>query len=258
MPAERHKVALIIGVLFGIPMICAQSTEGPGTAPRGALLLEVDVLAVSVDQSTPVNDGVHYRSTTAGALMVSTGLTEQLDIQFGFELCREENTSSPGLKSVASGHGDGWLRVKWNFSGNGEEGPAWALLPYLKLPFAVDVIGNNQVEPGMILIFGQPWGDQSSWQVNAGLDWLDDGSGGRDTAIPASTAFTHGLSDRHTIYYEFLYAIDLAARSDWSGEVGLGWTYTLSDRGWIDVAVYIGLTRAAPDYTPILRFGWHF
>ncbi|MFM1852353.1 MAG: hypothetical protein RIS54_2037 [Verrucomicrobiota bacterium] len=73
-----------------------------------------------------------------------------------------------------------WLRAKWNFAGDENEGPTWAVLSYVKVPTAADGIGNDAWEPGVLLVFGRPRGESRSWQVNAGLDWLDDGAGGCD------------------------------------------------------------------------------
>jgi hypothetical protein len=52
--------------------------------------------------------------------------------------------------------------------------------------------------------------------------------------------------------------MDRADSSNWWGEAGLGVVRTIGERGWLDLAIYAGLTKAAPDVSPILRIGWQF
>lgn len=257
-PGKFRFLALGVGLLLGGVEAAAQRTEAPTTAPVGAWLLEADMLGVTVDRHTPFNDGLHYRSTLAGSLLFSTGITAGFDLQFGYEMWREEHVTGGGMHERYRGGGDGWLRAKWNFAGNETAGPAWALLPYLKLPLADKAVGNGATEPGLVLVFGRPLGTDATLHVNLGADWLDDAAGGRDVAVYASTAWTRTWSETWSGYAELSGWMDNADSSNWWGEIGLGALRTLGERGWLDLAIYAGLTKAAPDFSPILRFGWQF
>ena len=79
-------IGLMLLLSTGQLRLEAQLTEVPTTAPVGGWLWEIDVLSAAVDKRTPLNDGTHYRSTTMGSVLVSTGLNERWDVQFGFEI----------------------------------------------------------------------------------------------------------------------------------------------------------------------------
>lgn len=257
-PRMLRSLPLCMGALLFAGSLTAQRTEATTTAPVGAWLLEADMLGVTVDRHTPFNDGLHYRSTLAGSLLFSTGLTEKFDLQFGYELWREEHVTGGGVNERYRGGGDGWLRAKWNFAGDETEGKAWALLPYFKLPLAGDDLGNGAIEPGLVLVYGRPVGTDSAVNVNLGGDWLDDTAGGRDLAIYASAAWTRMWSETWSGYTELSVWLDRADSSNWWGEAGLGVVRTIGERGWLDLAIYAGLTKAAPDISPIIRVGWQF
>ena len=69
---------------------------------------------------------------------------------------------------------------------------------------------------------------------------------------------TGNLSEQLAIYGELGCAIDLAATQDWTAEIGGGVVFAFHERGWIDLAVYVGLTDSSADFTPVLRCGWQF
>ncbi|MCF7689024.1 MAG: transporter [Cephaloticoccus sp.] len=254
--------SILIGGLFlfwaGAARLVAQATEVTSTAPAGGWLWEIDILRVAVDNRTSARDGKHHRSTTLGSVLLSTGLTDRWDVQFGMELWRNERVSGNGPTQSDSSQGEAWLRTKWNFAGEEENGPAWALLPSLKLPVADPAIGNEEFEPGLVLIFARPINAIIQWHANLGVDLLCDGTGGRHAAIYTSTAVTRICSDKVALYGEFAGWTDLQDMRNGSGEVGVGVTYAFHQQGWMDFALYVGLTRAAPDYTPVLRSGWQF
>ena len=249
---------MLVATLGGATKVAAQWTEVPGTAPVGAWVIEIDLLTVATDRHTLDRDGVTYRSTSAGSAFVSTGLAARWDLQLGVELWREETADGGGSRSRAQGAGDMWLRTKWNFSGNEADGPAWAALPYVKLATGSEAISNGRHEPGVLIVHGRPWRENLTWQINAGLDWLAAVDGGRDTVVTLSTALTWAQGDSWSFYGELYSWTETAAPRNWSGELGVGVTCAVGETGWVDLACYVGLTRAAPDYTPALRCGWQF
>lgn len=255
---RRLFLSAFAGVLLGSTEAAAQWTEVPTTAAVGALLVEIDLLTVATDRHTLDRDGVLYRSTSIGSAFVSTGLKERLDLQLGVDLWREETAVSGGSEFSSHGAGDTWVRMKWNFQGDEAEGPAWAVLPYVKLATGSDEISNGRHEPGVLIVYGRPWSEKLMWQMNAGLDWLDDGGGGRDATVTLSSALTLTAGPGWSFYGE-LYGWTVTRQWDnWSGELGLGLIRAVGETGWVDVGCYVGLTRAAPDYAPAVRCGWQF
>jgi hypothetical protein len=107
-------VRALLPCLLLVQSLAAQVSEAPTTVAPGQWLLEADVVAVAFDRHTVRQDSSHYRSTTVGSTLLSTGLGRKLDVQFGLELWREERTTGAGLEQSDRGCGDGWLRAKWN------------------------------------------------------------------------------------------------------------------------------------------------
>lgn len=249
--------------LFGLVVLpcqemSAQWTEVPTTAPVGRLLLEVDVLTAATDRYTSYRDGVTYRALNVGSVFASSGLTEHCDVQLGVELWHEYSATGSGTDWSGRGMGDVWLRAKWNFRGDEASESAWALLSYVKLGTGSSEVSNGVTEPGLLLVYGSPLGDSMTWNANVGLDWLNDAAGGRDLYVTSSAVVTRTLSERWSAYAEFYGYAPTNAWRDWSGELGCGVTCAMGESGWIDIACYVGLTRAASDYTPALRCGWQF
>lgn len=258
MNEHPYRYWCVVLLLAAAGPVAAQVTEVSTTAPRGRWLLEVDAASVAYDRHTPANDGVEYRSTTVGSTLFSTGLTDKLDLELGFDFWHEDRALGPGVDDRYVGHGDGWLRCKWNFSGDEATGSAWALLPYLKLPVASADVGNQHYEPGVLVVWGAPWSDCVALNANLGGDWIDDGAGGRDLAVSGSAAVRRALNDRWTVYGEVSFWLDLPDSGHGWGQIGAGFNRGLGKAGWIDGVVYLGATKAAPDIMPVLRFGWQF
>lgn len=252
MKRIRFGLAFLLG---SIPL-AAQVSEAPTTVERGRWLIEADLYSVAFDRHTYQRDGVHYRSTYVGSWLLSTGIAADVDVQCGLETWREERASGDGWTERGRGGGDAWLRAKWNFAGDEENGSAWALLPYVKLPVAARDIGNGRGEPGCALVFGRPLANDRWCNATIGLDWLDDGGGGRSVGYYGSIALTWPCRRGFSAYAEAVAGANSEATRAWSGELGLGLTREVGRGVSLDAAVYVGVTRAAPDVTPVLRLVW--
>jgi len=242
--------------LLGSLPLWAQVSESPTTVAKGDWLLEADLCSVAFDRHTAQRDGVHYRSTYIGSWLLSTGIAAKVDVQAGLETWREERASGDGWTERGRGVGDAWLRAKWNFTGDEASGPAWALLPYVKLPLADRDVGNGRGEPGCALAFGRPLAGDRWGNATLGLDWLDDGAGGRSVGYYGSLAVTWPCGRSCSAYAEAVASVNAEDTRAWSGELGLGLTREVGRGITFDLAVYIGVTRAAPDVTPVLRLVW--
>lgn len=257
MTAPGMKFVFVgLTLLLGALPLGAQVSESPTTVEPGKWLIEADLYAVAFDRHTYQRDGVHYRSTYAASWLLSTGLASKVDLQCGLDTWREERASGDGWSELGRGVGDAWLRAKWNFAGDEASGPAWALLPYVKLPLADRDIGNGRGEPGCALVFGRPLENDRWCNATLGLDWLDDGGGGRSLGYYGSMAVTWPCCRGFSAYAEVVAWMNAEATREWSGELGLGLTREVGRGITLDLAVYLGVTRAAPDVTPVLRLVW--
>lgn len=256
MMRRLMRPRLAFALLLGALSLHGQVSESPTPVAPGAWLLEADLASVAFDRHTYLRDGVHYRSTYVGSWLLSTGVATGLDVQVGLETWREEQATGAGWTERSRGLGDAWLRAKWNFSGDEGEGPAWALLPYVKLPTADRAIGNGHAEPGCALVYGRPLNDGRWCNGTVGVDALDDGGGGRSTGCYGSFVVGWPCGERCGAYAEVVAGMNTEATREWSGEIGLGVTREVGRGAVLDLAVYVGVTRAATDVTPVLRLVW--
>ena len=141
---------VVVILLSAGPSVSAfgQVIESPTTAARGAWLIEADVGFGVWDRSGRGSERVEFREIGALPVLLSTGVTGRWDLQIGFDGWIEATLETSTGKERISGWGDAYVRTKWNFSGDEEMGPAWAVLPYLKIPVADGDIGNGDFEGG--------------------------------------------------------------------------------------------------------------
>ena len=118
-------------------------TESPITLDAGAYGLEVSLFDWRRNEAG--DEAFTYLSTN-----FKIGLTNDIDIQFVFDAYSEEEPSTSG---GLEGFSDLQIRLKYNLWGNDEEGTAFALFPYVKIPTGTE-LSNDEWEGGLILPFG--------------------------------------------------------------------------------------------------------
>jgi len=250
---RRSFLALTVALAAGVAR--AQFTEAPQTVAPGKWLMETDVATVAIDRHTPARDGVEYRSTYLGYVQLTTGVTESFDVQFGLESWHDERVQGGGADSHLSGMGELYLRAKWKFWDDGK-GTALALLPY----YRVRDTAARHVRPaldqfGLIIPFSRPLSERWSLSAMTQNDWLDDGSGGRDWWLTANATCLYNAGGRASAYIEGTTWAQ-GARGRWATMAGIGALWQATDRFSWDLALHVGLNRAAPDWYPVLRFVW--
>ena len=236
----------------------AQVVESPTTVSRGEWLVEADVVAGTWDSGRPNGIKLSTWEVVTAPVLVSTGVAENIDVQLGFDGWVHAEAQAQGQQERVSGWGDAWLRAKWNFFGNEETGPAWALLPYVKFPVADDRIGNGKFEGGVALIFGQPL-DEDDWiQAFVSGDTLHSEIGGRDEQLVAGIVWGRNLSADTTVYTEILTEW-LSAETDSLPVVwGTGISPVIADGFALDFEILVGITDEAPDRGAAVRLVWEF
>ncbi len=230
----------------------AQITEWPATVKPGRFRLEMDALSLTLDKEP----GYKYTAFGAASTFLSTGLTQNWDIQVGAELFFSQKIETSGLTERHSGIGDVYVRTKWRFYDEG--GSAVAIIPYVKLPTSSAGLGNDSVEGGIIV----PWSTVLPGEVNvyamAELDFLrNDADNGYDTYWYTSAALSRQFTKAIGLYGEVTLGKSSGSGST-DGQLGVGVTFAVSDETWWDFAMYKGISHGAADWNHVLRFNWGF
>ena len=234
-----------------------QVIESPTTVAKGSWLIEADVGFGVWDRSGRGNQRIEFREIGALPVLLSTGLTDRWDVQVGFDGWIETTlATSTGEEQRVSGWGDAYVRTKWNFAGDEASGPAWSVLPYLKLPVADSDMGNGEFEGGLALLYGQPINESDWMEAFVSGDSLRSEVGGRDEFLVAGVVWGRSVSDTTTVYTEVL----VEWLSTKSGEVpvtlGVGVSPEMAPGFAWDFEVLAGITPEAADWAVVLRIGW--
>jgi hypothetical protein len=249
-----RAVALPAVLLAAAVAARAQITETPVPVQPGRFLLEMDAISVSLDEEP----GYKYTAFGAASTFLSTGLTQNLDLQVGAELFISQKVDLGGLSERDSGIGDLYVRSKWRFYDDPASGTAVALLPYIKLPTNSGGVGNDAVEGGVIV----PWTTNLPGGFDvaamAELDFLrNDADDGYDTYWYFSGYVSRELTGALGVYAEVALGKS-SGGGDAEGVMGAGVTLAVSDRVWWDVATYKGLSESAADWKHVVRFNLGF
>lgn len=232
----------------------AQITEHPATVAPGSFLLEMDALSLTLDKE----GGGRYTAVGAGSVFLSTGLTQNWDVQVGAELFISQKFEAGGFSERNTGVGDLYVRTKYRFYENTETGTMAAILPYVKIPTNSGGVGNDAVEGGFIV----PWSTSLlggfHCDVMAELDFLrNDSDDGYDTFWYASASLSRALAGALGLYGEVAVGKSSGASAT-EGIMGVGVTLSVSDKAWWDFAVYKGISSGAADWNHVIRFNLEF
>ncbi len=249
----RHSLVLA-SLLLAAGWAGAQITEHPATVAPGRFLIEMDALSLTLDRE----GGGKYTAVGAGSVFLSTGLTENWDVQVGAELFISQKFESGGFSERNSGIGDLYVRTKYRFYDDPETGTMIALLPYVKIPTNSGGVGNDALEGGFIV----PWSTNLvgglHCDVMAELDFLrNDNDDGYDTYWYASASLSRSLTKAVGLYGEVAVGKSSGASAS-EGILGAGVTLAVSENTWWDFAVYKGLSRGAADWNHVVRFNFGF
>jgi hypothetical protein len=243
-------------LVAGSSALFGQATESPATVARGAWLLESDLLSVANERSSTEQGSYLSRSVFWGNLLLSTGISEHVDVQAGFDGWFTETPG--GGASTRHGHGDGLLRMKWNFAGKDGEGFAAALLPQLRLPLSSYGEGAHRLEPGVLLPVSLPLAENWFWGGMAGLDTTRADNGGWDFYWQGSSYLSYNLSKVLCSYVELTGSGPFTAPRVPAFQAGLGLALQVNQRLLCEAALYRGINSGALDWNPVLRFSYAF
>lgn len=252
MSGRAWALVAVVGLALSND-VRAQATEWTRTVAPGVIRLDTEVATRARDRDLPAGWGDKADTLAWGYTDLSYGLSERLEVRAGGQLWQRDTVD--GVRS--EGMGDLNLSFKWHLTGDEAEGPAWAVMPFVKLPTANGRVTDDTVDAGAMLIFGRPLGESGWLNAQAGWEDLGDGAGGRDAGAFASAVAGRAVAERWTVYTE-----TQATRYPWTGgpdsltlDLGAGVVWAgNADWTWgLDLAAYAGLTRASTDAQATLR-----
>ncbi len=231
------------------------ATESAYTVDAGHFQVEADVLAYLRDVAR--DDGAHIEGWSFAVTNLKVGLTNRIDVQLVVETYRSEETEVAGSESTVDGFGDLVLRGKFNLWGNDEGETAFALLPFVKFPTAEEGLGNDHVEGGIALPFAADLPHGFGFGAQLVVEALrNDADTGYDAGLGASATVNHALVGPLSGFAEI--AASGPADAPWEVTFDTGLTYGIGEDGQLDVGVFVGLNRAAPDLVLFAGISWRF
>jgi hypothetical protein len=249
---------LVFWLLLGaLTRLGAQVTETPSTMAPGRFLLRVDAITIGVDRdhSSPKT----YTALGLASALLSTGVTRDLDVQFGLQFFLRQTYQYQGASRTSSGRGDTTIRAKYTFWRDPARGAAMAVIPYVKLPSNTGGVGNNHTEGGLIVPWAMSFGRGTSlgamgqWDVRRNL-----ANTRYDSRWLASGYAKQHLFGGLAAYAEATFSVSSASASTFVGGLGGGVTYDISKSLQLDYNLSRGLGNRATDWTNLLRVNWSF
>jgi hypothetical protein len=235
-------------------------TESPYTVDAGHWQIEMDLVNYTRDRDRSGGGDVLTKDLSLAPLNLKLGLCHNVDLQLMVDPYVRSTVEDrvAGTKVKASGFGDVTTRVKVNFWGNDGGPTAFAVMPFVKWPLSASAVRNGETEGGVIFILGYElpagWGSAVMTEV----DFVSDGTGGRDTEWINSITFARDITSRLGGYIEFFTVTSNAPGHDWQGQLDIGFTYALTPDCQLDLGCNFGVTKSAPDYQPFLGISRRF
>jgi hypothetical protein len=248
IPLRQFLAATAAVFAFSAPL-AAQYTEWPHTVEPGKFLMEMDALSLIVDRE----DGNKFTALGAASTFITTGVTENWDIQLGAEFFISQKFDVGGFTDRNTGIGDVYVRTKWRFWNDPTTHTAVALLPFVKIPTNSGGVGNDSIEGGVIVpAEWLIWGGFNLYAM-AEVDFIRNADdNGYDTFWYVSAALNRTITSAVNLYAE-LDAGKSSGGQPWQGSVGGGVTLAVGKLVSWDFAVYRGISRGAPDWNPVVR-----
>lgn len=243
---------------IAVSPIHAQVTESPSTVAPGAWLIEADLMSVTFHRESAAQGITSRSKTVISAAFLTTGVAPSIDVQLGTEFFHRDRIDIGGVRAVASGRGDTYVRAKWTVMGDESEGPSLAVLPWVKFPTADDGVGNDETDWGVIVPLGMPGPGGGTLNAMVEVARPSDGAGGRETTWFLSASFLRPLAARWEWYAEMTAGFVDLGNSDSTATAGGGLRWGAGESMIVDLGLAVGLTDISPDWNPVIRLEWSF
>ena len=248
----RHGLPLGLLLLGLAGRLPGQITQWPTTVAPGRFLLEMNALSLTLDHEP----GYKYTAFGAASTLLSTGLTDHLDLQLGADLFVSQRIERGSFTERRSGVGAMRVRTKWRFFD--EDGTAVAIMPYVRIPTNRDTTGTKSLEGGVIVPWSTNLPSGFKFAAMGELDFQrNDNDNGYDTHWYASATFSRPITQALGIYGEATLGKSTGSGSA-EGIMGGGVTFAVSQDLWWDYAIYKGISQVAADWKHVLRLNVRF
>jgi hypothetical protein len=219
-------------------------TESPYTVNAGHLQIESSVLEYGRDDSDELTQTYSILPSN-----LRLGLTNNLEVALNFQPLVMQRISN-GSADSTSGFGFTELRLKANIWGNDDGDTSFGIMPIVRLPTGPDVIGTDEVEPGIIAALAVKLTEELDLGFMAEVDFV---RGPDDPSY--ETEFLHTITLGFPIvgelsgFIEYAGVATTASGSGYAAFFDTGVTYALTENIQLDGGVNIGLTDDAEDLT---------
>lgn len=242
------------------------STDRPGkthsstTVDAGHFQVESDFVNYTYDRFSPNRQTTQNYSIATPIIKV--GVTNWADVEAGFALYNHSRVKDRGTGATTkgSGFGDFLLGSKINIFGNDGGRQALALLPFIKIPTAASNVGNGVTEFTLNVPYAINLDSLWSITLEPALGYLKNYN---DNGLHGDYSFLVNLN-RPIFDPRLIGALEVA--SEYSADRNITPRYTLDPSlQWLvtptvqlDVGIYLGLNKAAPDYNPYTGISFRF
>jgi len=216
------------------------TTESARTVDAGHYQLEMSLVDYTYDRS----HGETSETFRVAPLNIKAGLTNNIDVQLVFD----PYVNARGGPTRHQGHGETEIRLKLNVFGNDDDGPAFGIMGFVKLPTGSGELSNDHYEGGVMFIASLPLPD--GWGLGAMLefDYVRDAGDGYGTAIVHTVVLGHNIVGDLEGYVEYVGVAYTGAGQTYQAVVGGGLTYGVNDKLQLDLGVNFGVSESADDF----------
>ncbi|HXF90746.1 MAG TPA: transporter [Candidatus Nitrosotenuis sp.] len=228
-------------------------TEGPYTVDPGHFEFDIGIIDYAWDHDKNHGNDQKTRSLNLFGTEIRIGLINKLELQIilsGYNRVRTRDFFT-GQTMKQHGYGDTFVRFKYNFWGNESQcksKTAFGVIPFVKFATNQDHLGNRSTEQGISFPFDVKITDKLSFscmaQVNASKG---NGRGKRVAEFLQSAEFGYQFTDKLSGFVELFTDKSTAGGSKWIITGDYGFVYSLNDNVALDAAMFIGISKEAPD-----------
>lgn len=223
-------------------------TDNQVTVPKGLSQLEFEVASYTHSRA-------RADQLSIGAFEARLGLSDRSDLQVQFAPFVSERPGGGKSPATTDGIGDTTVRLKLNLLGDDSDASGVAVLPYVKIPTAVN--GNGKVEGGLLFPM------QLMIAKDTSLDFEVGGSSKRtdDTndnvfQFVSSYALTQKFGEKLQAYLEFY--SESQPHTEWNATVDTGAAYLIDDNNQVDAGINVGVSPTADPFNPFVGYSVRF
>lgn len=231
-------------------------TGSPYTLDPGRFQFEMTFGSFARDKSQDAGSPpVEVKTIGTGASTLRWGVTEDVELQLGFDGLLIEDTRTALEQHRSTTAGNVSVTAKVNFWGNDSGRSAFGMIPYISLPTSTPASGNRDVVGGVAFPLAVALPGDISLGMQAGIEMdPNEIGGGYGAIINGSVIAGISLTPKVSGYVEIFNVKDTRAGNAWENAAGLGIAYRVTENIQFDTGANVGLSRAAGDLELFIGF----